>query len=217
MTEHQAPHHVSYAAFGEVWKEDKVGYKYLNNAKTDFGSTVMTDAYYSHYNNDYITETNTFSTSVPISTAQSVVNWWAGITNRQAKYAGTYTRSVHAGLLPDSAEFTSAGTTFLSEIEIDLSQDARIRTENLNPVHGSWVVVIVEGIASVALIAAGIVLIVVTEGAAAAVIGGIIATCGTAVLGVAIYDGVQLIKGVNSAELTPLHTYINNLDFGFRD
>ena len=217
MTEHQAPHHVSYAAFGEVWKEDKVGYKYLNNAKTDFGSTVMTDAYYSHYNNDYITETNTFSTSVPISTAQSVVNWWAGITNRQAKYAGTYTRSVHAGLLPDSAEFTSAGTTFLSEIEIDLSQDARIRTENLNPVHGSWVVVIVEGIASVALIAAGIVLIVVTEGAAAAVLGGIIATCGTAVLGVAIYDGVQLIKGVNSAELTPLHTYINNLDFGFRD
>ena len=192
---------------------------FINHALSDWRIVKTTDAYSSHYNNNFIQEMGSVA-ELSVSRSQAIVNWFSGITNGKDKYAGTYMYVVHSGLMPNSHEFTGeAVTAFNNNLVVDLSVDAQVKTERLAKHHSNLVLVVAEITAGVVIIAAGIALAVYTGGTSAALatkIGiGLLITAGVAVTGVGIGDAVRLSKGYEAADMSPLHNYINNLDFSF--
>ncbi len=210
LSEHKAPHKVDYFAGNPsnfITEESERGYYYINNAKTQFMFNYVSNALVTTYENDFEKAAASFL-KLELTTGQALVNWWAGITNRQAKYAGTYTYIMHAGLMPTASDFTAqhAGA-FILNTNIDLSIDSRIKTANCDKMHGSLGETIIGGFIGAATVVGG----ALTGG----LLGGLIIAAGASLITISVVDGIKIVQGLNAEELTPLHNIINNLDFSF--
>ncbi len=74
-----------------------------------------------------------------------------------------------------------------------------------------------EIVAGVVVIAGAVVLTIVTWGTSTVLSVALIATAvgGLALTGVGIYDTIVTVNGNSADDLTPIHNYLNNLDFSW--
>lgn len=229
LTEHEAPHRVNYIADGStIWEEYEAGYMYVNTASGDYNISTKNDAYYSKSSNNFAHELSNASV-IPTNHKYDIVRWLAGISNSVAKYADSFTYVVHSGIIPETGEFVDRDkTTFINTVMVDLRDDVvnifekedgnmtgRIKTSHVPKVHGNIIIAIGEAIVGLAIIAAGIVIIVYSGGAAAVIAGILVIIAGAAQTAIGVYDGIMVFNGYTAAELTPLHNALNNLDFKF--
>lgn len=225
LSEHTAPHQVSYDLFGGIWEEYESSYKYVNNSTADYGVSEVNDAYYSHFDNNFNNEIANAAV-VPVTNKKAIANWFAGIANGKKKYAGTYNYVIHSGLMPNTKEFADKSTTtFINTVKVDLSDTlisfmdeenfcntGRIKTERLNKVHGNLIIAIGEIVVGVGFVVGAIVAGIYSAGTGTIVM---LSLAGALFTSIGIYDTVMVAQGHTAESLTPLHNYINNLDFSF--
>ena len=229
LTQHTAPHTVVEGSLtGITWDERERGYTYVNSAMGNWQISQNLDIYTTQYDNNFSRDVLNMAKQ-EISTGKAIVNWFSGIVNRKAKYAGTYKFVVHNGLLAESHEFVSSKqgdsiNSFIAHVIIDLSPKVsdpnsddytggRIKTANLDKVHSSIVAAIVTYVAGIALTVAGVLMSAIPV--IGPFVGPLVAFAGVACIGIAIHDGIQIISGASPEDVTPINHAINNLDFSF--
>lgn len=234
LTEHIAPHTVEWDVFGNVWKEKARGYVFLNNTISDWGAFSAGDtngrSFSIHHNNNYMLESADSATSMEntIVSGPAAVRWWSGITNRGAKYAGTYNIVSHVGLVGTPLEYTDINNTRYTAIttihaneqitEEDSDEAAMlklVKTCNLDIAHINLVTTIIVAVAGTAIAIAGVAFAIFTGGATAVVAGIAIAALGTFMATSAVLDGIMILTGNNNADNSVIAVWIDNLDLSW--
>ena len=225
LTEHVYPHRDR-----GIWEDEIRGYVYIDNATSTFegytngelnGKTITT-----YHDNDYANSDSFIKNTVDCNKWTKLSKWASGITNRGAKYAGTYLLTTHSGICPVSEEFYDTDNTiFTAGVTLKLYVD-KVKTTNLDAEHPA----IVRNIIVVSAIAvASVVVTVATWGAGSAVIGALAlgakaafaihaatAAIGAVAIGYAVYEGVCLIDSAinnDNNRASALQQFVSSLDF----
>lgn len=239
LTEHTAPHTVKKIGDFIVWSEEPA-YTYVNNATSSYINLIVENglgiSYDSQGTNQLFLQFSN-ATQQDISTWKKVVNYFAGIANGSARYAGTYNYVIHSGLIPSKEEYIGAqqnknNVAFVNELSINLNKGVlntnisddiepgslldescgRIKTSRLNKTHANLVALVGEKIILGVAVAA-IVLVGVATGSVVILLAGVLA--GMASTAIVYYDTYAVFNGWNMDSTTPLYNAINNLDFTF--